>query len=318
MGSTLRGVIKAPVRGYHWRERLIVAAFLSVALAAQTPLDLISRRITEQRLCLADLRNYSYTIVFPRHEEESRYSGKSEYLYSIVAPNGRSLFASRRELDRRGNVSDTLIRRELRTSGAGPEEILPVPFTALFQFAVSLNERFMVIAGRLQGPTIAKDKRDGIFVLNRSTGSVHPLAPYASRTQDIRSFNVSDAGDLVIYEDKEAVMIFTGSDGHLTLTDHHAGKLPVLMPDGRGYVYSDRGQLILNDGKAKRKLLSSPNVVGAIRVSPGAQFLAFGIDLFGDLSSTELRICELKALACVDGPKYSDWIAGRETFWVRR
>jgi hypothetical protein len=256
--------------------------------------------------------------VLPKPEAEARYSGRSEYLYSLVSPSGRSLFASRREFDRRGNVFDTLIRRGLEKSGATTEEILPVPFTALFQFAVSPNERFMVIAGRLQDPSVEKDKRDGIFLVTRNTGSVHPIAPYPSLSQDFRSFNVSDAGDRVIYEDKETVMIFTGSDGHLTLTDHHAGKLPVLMPDGRGYIYSDRGQLILNDGKAKRELLRIPNVVGAIRISPDAQFMAFGVDPSGNLASTELKICELKTLACTDGRTYTDWIAGQETFWLKR
>jgi hypothetical protein len=90
------------------------------------------------------------------------------------------------------------------------------------------------------------------------------------------------------------------------------------MPDGQGFVYADRTELILNTGESRRELLSAPNVVGSIRVSPDSAFVAFGIDLFGDLSSTQLRICDLKTLACVDGPKYSDWIAARETFWVRQ
>jgi hypothetical protein len=306
------------MRKYQLTRRLIVAALTSAAIVAQTPLDRIASRITEQRLCLVKLENYSYTILFPRREKEVRYSGKSEYLYSIVSPSGRSLFAVRREFSRRGDQFDTLIRRELQASQPGPEEIVPAPFSSLFQFAVSPNERFMVIAGRLAEPDVAKDKRDGIFLLNRTAGSVHPIAPYASLSRDIRSFNVSDAGDTVIYEDNETVMIFTGLGGHLTLTDHHAGKLPVLMPDGQEYVYSDRGQLISNKGKARRELLSISNVVGAIRISPDGQFMAFGVDPLGNLASTELKICELKTLACVNGPTYTESIAGREAFWLKR
>jgi hypothetical protein len=74
----------------------------------------------------------------------------------------------------------------------------------------------------------------------------------------------------------------------------------------------------LKDQKASRTLLSVRNVVGGIRVSPDAQFVAFGIDLSGDLSTSQLNVCELSTQSCVAGPKYTDFIAGRETFWIKR
>ena len=297
---------------------MIIAPLIAAAVAAQTPLSPIARRIDEQRLRLADLRNYSYRIVFPKPEDAVRYSGKSEYLYSIVSPNGRSLYAIRREFNGRGVPLDTLIRRDLHAAQPGSEETVSAPFSNLNQFAVSPNEKFMVIAGRLAEPSVEKDKRDGVFLLDRSTGAIHTIAPYASLSQDTGSFNVSDAGDRVIYENNGTVMIFKAVGGRLALTDRHAGHLPALMPDGRGYIYSDRGQLILNDGKARRALLSIPNVVGAIRISPDNQFLAFGVEPFGNLGSTRLKICDLNTSVCIDGPMYSEWIAGRETFWIER
>ena len=157
---------------------LVAAVIITLMASGQTSRG-ISSRLIEHRLCLADLRNHWYTIVFPKAAERARYSGESEYLFSIVSPNGRSLFAIRRGFNARGNFRDTLIKRELTPSGAGPEQVIPVPFIVLFQFAVSSNERFMVVAGRLEDPTLEKGYRDGIFVLDRSTDGVHPIAPYA-------------------------------------------------------------------------------------------------------------------------------------------
>ncbi len=295
----------------------LLGATLALAAFAQTPRGMGSR-LMQDRLCLADFRNHWYTIVFPKPADRSKYSGESEYLYSIVSPNGRSLFASRREFSARGTVRDTLIRRELTSAGAGPEETISVPFTALFQFAVSPNERFFVIAGRLQDTNVDKEKRDAIFVLDRKTGALDRIALYASLGQDVRSLNVGDKGDLVIYEDKGAVLTFTGAGGNRRLASRHSGRFPALMPDGGGYIYAESAQLILDEGETKRDLWSVPNLVGAIRVSPDSHFIAFGIDLFGDLSSTQLRVCELKTRGCENGPKYADWIAARETFWIQQ
>lgn len=311
----MREAINTSGQKPHWLLGLIVAA-LAYVLAAQIQSGSVTNHLIERQLCLADLRNHGYRIVFPKAEGITSYPGRSEYLYSIISPSGRSLFGVRRDFDQRGIPLDTLVRRELQKSGPGPEEIVSVPFDNVFQCAVSPNERFIVIAGRRQG--LPKEKRDGIFLYSRTDKRGQYLGPYASRGEDVRSINVSDIGDLVIYEDKETVLIFGEKNGELTLIDRHAGKLPVLMPDGRGYIYSDGGQLILNESKTKHGLLSAPNLVGAIRVSPDSQFIAFGMDLFHNLSSTQLRICEVKTRVCIDGPKYSDWIAGRETFWIKR
>ncbi len=287
-------------------------------LGVPDPSLALLRQIRESHLVLADLRNYWYTIVFPKRRERIRYGGKSEYLYSLISPTGRSLFASRRQFDPTGRVFDTLIKREVTPTGPSPEEIIPTPFIVLFQFAVSSNERFIVVAGRLQDSTIGEDQRDGIFLWDRMGSSVRPLASYESRSQDIRSFNVDDAGDEIIYEDNATVMVLKGSNGHLVLTDHHAGKFPVLIPDRHAYMYSDLGKLILNDGEKSHELLDVSNLVGAIRVSPDARFVAFGLDPAGNLGLTQLRICELKTLACVNGPEYNDWIAARETYWIKQ
>jgi len=297
---------------------LMVFAATYFVVVAQGPKALILQRIKAQRLVLADLRNYWYTTEFPEQKERTKYSGQSEYLYSVVSPNGRSMFATRRQFDTRGYVFDTLIRRELKPSGPASEEIVPVPFAVLFQFAVSSNERFMVIAGRPKDSGTEGDERDGLFLLDRTDVSVRPVAPYEALSQGVRSLNVNDLGDRVIYEDNGTVMVFAGVDGLLRLADHHAGTLPVLMPDQRGYIYSFRGQLILKDGQKRHELLNASDVVGAIRVSPDGQFIAFGVDLFHNLNLTRLTICDLKERTCMEGPKYSDWIAGRETYWIKQ
>lgn len=315
MRSELREAIKASAGENKWRRRLIVVALSHLVLAGQT--QMISR-IIERRLCLANLQNYSYTIVFPKLKGEARYSGKSGYLYSVVSPNGRSLFAVRREFDSSGRRQlDTLIRREVSPAGMGPEEVISTPFDNVFQCAPSQNEKFIAIAGRPRRNSTAKDTEDGVFLFDRDRGSIQYLAPYNNRSEDIHSLNVNDHGDLVLYEDKGTILTFATPSGQPTLINRHPGRLPVLLPEGQGYIYSDRGQLILADGTTKHQLFSAPNVVGGIRLSPDAHFVAFGVDLSGDLSSSQLKVCELNTLACVDGPKYSDWIAGRETFWIK-
>jgi hypothetical protein len=208
---------------------------------------------------------------------------------------------------------DILIRRSLEGAG-GDEEIVSSPLVNIFRCAISTNERFMIIAGRLKDPAVS-EPRDGIFLLDRSDGRVQYVAPFpnAGLNEDIRSLNVSDQGN-VVYEDDGTIATFVG-EKRLTLAKRHAGKFPTLMPDGQAYLYADRGRLVLNDRKADRELLRIPEIVGAIRVSPDGNFVAFGVESGGD---TQLRICELCTQNCVDGPKYYDWIAGRETFWIKR
>ncbi len=311
----MREAIRRPLRRYQlllW----LVPAFSSLITSAQTPPD-IPNRLVEQRLCLADLRNEWYTVIFPQTENRTRYSGKSEYLYSVVSPSGRSLFAVRRQFDQPGRHQfDTLIRRELQKYGAGPEEIISIPFENVFQFAVSPNEKLMVIAGRLRDTSSPKENRDGIFFLNRNTGDLRQIAPYASLSEQIRSFNVGDQG-LVVYEDNGTIMAFAGSKALAKLVEYRRGQLPALLPDGQSYVYTTGGLLMLDNGKSKLEVLSAPGVIGAIRVSPDGNFIAFGVGVERD-GETQLRVCELRTKACVDGPRYSEWIAGRETFWIKR
>jgi len=294
----------------------LIATLLSLVANAQTVPD-IPHQLVEQRLCLGDLRNEWFTVIFPRAEENTNYSGHSEYLYSVVAPNGRSLFAVRRQFDASGfHQFDTLIRRELRSSDASSEEIIFVPFEALSQFAVSPNERLMVIAGRFREPNAPGKKQDGIFLLDRETGNVQPIASYDSLSVQIRSFNVSDHG-AVIYEDDGAIVTFERLEGRTNRVERHPGRLPALMPNGQGYFYANAESLILDDGKSKREILHATHVIGAIRVSPDASFVAFGVGVEQD-GETQLRVCDLRTKACVNGPRYVDWIAGRETFWIQR
>jgi hypothetical protein len=184
-----------------------------------------------------------------------------------------------------------------------------------FQFAVSPNETFMLIGGRLKNAP--KDQADGLFLLNMKRGGIEFVAPYprAGLNEDIRSLNVSDRGDVILYEDGGAVLIYTRPRTSLALTERHSGHFPALMPDGESYVYADRGWLILSNSREKRELIRAPTVVGAIRISPDGGFAAFGV---GSIEYSHLRICELDAIACVDGPEYTEWIAGRETFWLKK
>ena len=68
------------------------------------------------------------------------------------------------------------------------------------------------------------------------------------------------------------------------------------------------------DSQGKHDISGSPGVVGGIRVSPDGKFLAFGEGFSG---YTRLRICELGTRTCQEGPTYTEWIAGRETFWIK-
>ena len=89
------------------------------------------------------------------------------------------------------------------------------------------------------------------------------------------------------------------------------------MPNGKGYFYANDESLLWDNGKSKREILSATHVIGAIRVSPDANFVAFGVGVERD-GETQLRVCDLRTKACVNDPRYVDWIAGRETFWIKR
>jgi len=271
-------------------------------------------------MCLVDLRSDGYRISFPK-EEHNRVSSNDryDYIYSVVAPNGRSVFAVRRIYDSGlpSLIEDILVRRPLITGTVGPEEIVNTPFVNIFQFSVSSNEEYLVIAGRLRHAT--EGNRDAIFLFKRNDGTSKYVAPYASLSENIRSLNVAERGDLVIFENRGIVTKFEASGGPLVLAEQHPGQFPTLIPHEHRYLYVDRGWLMADDGKGgKRELIRAPSVVGAIRVSPDGRFIAFGEDLFGDSRLTRLRICEIDSKNCADGPDYLEWIAGRETFWIER
>jgi hypothetical protein len=213
-------------------------------------------------------------------------------------------------------VRDTLTRRDLGPDGPSGEKTISTPFSVFFQFAASSNERFLIVAGRLDSSNVTREERDGIFLLDLDSGHFDRVAPYASLGQDTRCLNVDDSGKMIVFEDNKTVVLFRKKDGKFILSAHHPGQFPALFPADGHYLYWDRGLLLLSEVEAPRELISLKNVVGAIRVSPDSEFVAFGIDVYGDLSSSKLRICDLKTLECVDGPLYDDFIAGRETFWI--
>jgi hypothetical protein len=212
-----------------------------------------------------------------------------------------------------------LIKRTLDGPG-GSEEIVSSHFKIVQQCAVSQNETFALIAGRLKDAGPEQSNSDGIFLLNRSNGIIEYVAPFenAGLNESTRSLNVGDRGDLVVYEESGAIVRLTRMRGCFSATERHPGQLPALMPSGEAYVYVDHDRLIWSDGKVQRDLMRVRNVVGGVRVSPDGHFVAFGVDASGPATSRHLEICELNAKACVAGPAYDEWIPGRETFWIRR
>jgi hypothetical protein len=265
---------------------------------------------------VVDLRNDLYQIVLPNEgQDHFEYGNGTSYVYSIIAPSGQSLFAVKRAFNAPGTLlEDKLVRRTIGRHGAGPEEVVPTPFGNFLQYAISFNENFLVVAGRLKDAP--EEKRDAIFLFNRKAGSALSITPYPSRTEDMRSLSVSDQGDRVVYEDhgivKVVAILKTGSK----LLESHPGQFPVLAPEGHAYIYTYGGWLIRKSGKVTHQLLRASNVVGAIRISPDDRFVFFGVDLFGDLSNSQLTVCALDSRACTAGPQYTDWVAGRETFWL--
>jgi hypothetical protein len=277
----------------------------------------ILRTVRENHMYLVDLRNWGYRIAFPQ-EGGTRTDYDADYLYSFVAPSGRALFAVRRTFDGRNPPEDTLIRRTLTGSSVGPEEILSSPFQNVFSGAASPSEKYMLIVGRSREPsTLPWASRDGVYLWDRSTNAVGRVAaaPNAGLTEDFKSLNVNDRGDIIVYEDRGEVKRLAASGSQLTQTEQYSGRFPTLMPDGKSYLYWDHGWLMMSDANGKHEVLPVENMVGGLRVSPAGGLVAFGVDSRGGSS---LRICEIKTKTCLDGPVYVDWIAGRETFWIRR
>ncbi|HVP00541.1 MAG TPA: hypothetical protein VMT15_20855 [Bryobacteraceae bacterium] len=300
------------------RPIVFVAVLILLFVNAQTPPNRIVQILLEHKLGVADLRNEWLAIVFPEQlRSRIEYQRpESEYVYSIIAPTGRALFAVRRTFYQSSPPKDTLLRRVIGAS-IGREEVIPIPFVAIFQCAASPNEKLILIAGRLSE---GSDKRDGIFLVQRGDGKAEFVAPYVGGglNESIRSLNVNDQGDMIVYEDGGSIVEFAGPRGHWTVGARSAGRFPALMPDGRTYVYSDNGWLIENVGKERHRLFRLPEITGAIRASPDGGLIEFGTRSPRKSSITQLRICELRSGDCVDGPKYSEWIAGREAFWIQR
>lgn len=300
------------------RPMVFVAVLIFMLVNAQTPPNRIVQILLEHKLGVADLRNEWLAIVFPE-QLRSRIDYKrpeSEYVYSVIAPTGGALFAVRRTFYQSSPPKDTLVRRAIGAS-IGREEVIAVPFAAIFQCAVSPNEASLLIAGRFaDGPA----KRDGIFLVQRGDSKAKFVAPYAGAglNESIGSLNVNDRGDVIVYEDGGSIVELAGPGGRWTVSARRAGRFPALMPDGRTYVYSDNGWLIENVGKKGHRLFRLPELVGAIRASPDGELIIFGTRTPKESSLTQLRVCELRSGDCVDGPKYSERIAGRETFWIQR
>jgi hypothetical protein len=291
------------------------ALFAWLGVNAQHPALHIIRALRARHICLVDLRNHGYQIAFPTESvgRVAYKNPKAEYLYSVIAPSGRSLFGFTRSFYGSTPPTDALVRRALGES-VGPEENIATPLSNFFQFAMSPNERFMYVGGSKR----SEDGRtDGLFLLDRESGGIEFIAPYpgAGLNENIRSLNVSDRGDILLYEDGGTVLEYTRSELRVTLAERHSGQFPALMPDGKSYVYADHGWLMLSTGREKREVIRAPTVIGAIRISPDGRFAAFGT---GSIEYSHLRVCELDRSMCVDGPGYDERIAGRETFWLRQ
>jgi hypothetical protein len=156
--------------------------------------------------------------------------------------------------------------------------------------------------------------------LNRRDFSIEYVAPFenAALNESVRSLNVADRGDMVLYEQSGLVVRMARVQGHFVSARHDTGRFPTLMPSEKAYVYIDHGWLVWSDGNVKRELLRVPKVIGGVRVSPDGRFVAFGVDASAPAGLTHLRICELNSGTCVQGPAYDEWLPGRETFWIRK
>ncbi len=199
-------------------------------------------------------------------------------------------------------------------------------FRIIQDFAISPSERLAVVGGRIEHAN-HDGRTDGIFLMDIRSGTITWAAPYLVGATPgvafgtlVRCLNVSDRGTL-LYEDNGVIVpIDWGQDG-ITSGDRPAGRFPVLMPDGSGYVYYDGVRILWTDRKIKRALQRVSEVVGGIRVSPDGRFFAFGQSMAAPPMSefrSRLKICDFESLTCLDGPKYFEFTAGQATFWVER
>jgi hypothetical protein len=172
----------------------------------------------------------------------------------------------------------------------------------------------MIAAARMKGMREAKDRSDGIYFMDRR-GDLLRLADYpdSARNDSIRSLNVNDDGDMVIYEQTDTVVRYSkGVDGRFTLTERHPGRLPVLLPTSGAYLYADHGQIVRGNGGSKTDLLPAPKVGSLLRVSPDGKWVFFDTEIVDNY--LRWQMCNLESRACFDGPGVID---GR-TFWIKR
>lgn len=294
---------------------------IMVLLAAQTGVDQIAEALRGKGLELIDLRNDGYSIAFPPSNNSwVRYPGVDvEYIYSTIAPDGLSLFAMKREFGPVGLPRDTVLRRTLHDD-VGPEELVLTPFANVFRWGVSQDERLMIIAGRLKDRGPGDPKRDGLFLLRRATGEAEYVAPWekGGLNSSVRSLNVSNRGELVVYEDGGTIVTLRRLNGAFKADMRHPGQLPALMADGNAYVFAQHGSIVWSDGRTSKDILPARNVMGGIRPSPGGDFIAFGTSSDEHKAAPHLDVCEVASKTCVAGPNYDDWVPGRETYWVKR
>ena len=297
----------------------ICLVWLFVAAGGPTVVDL-AETLQEAGLSLVDLRNSGLLITFPsRNGGWVAYQGTDvEYVYSIVAPDGLSLFAVKRQFNGAAFV-DTIIRRSLGRL-IGMEEVVVTPFANVFQCAISLNERYLLVAGRLKDPGVPEQERDGIFLFDRRSEGLQFVAPWvdAGMNSSVRSLNVDNRGETVIYEDAGFVVKLVHAHGRFREALRNPGHFPAMLPGQSAYVFADHDWIVGADGQARRGLLRKAGVLGGIRPSPDAKFLAFGVQSDQHTTAPHLDVCELASRRCVAGPKYDEWIPGRETYWMRR
>jgi len=267
-------------------------------------------------LSLVELRSSSLTQMFPSGGKQIYYVGRAGYVMSVISPDGKWMYGVRRQHDLHSSsiAIDTLVRRGFTPSGPGEEEVLDSPFVNIVDLGVSRKGTMMLIVGRPQ--SAGRGSGDGIFLYNRGSHDLSFIEGLSLSDNEVSALNVNEDGSMLLYQEGKFVKTVIRSNGRVTFSGSHAGRFPVLMPDGQSYIYENSGKIILRRRSESRTLIAQERVVGGIRLSPDARFIAFGIDLYGNLGDTQLSICDVATPLCVRGPVYVDRIAGRATYWA--
>jgi hypothetical protein len=298
---------------------IIVACWLELQLAARLS---ITRAIRNAGVYLGTFNSYGYGVPFPPEEGPPRrlkgYPEGSEALGALVAPNGRSLFYIKQVYSKGPFLLRHFLMRRPLHGSVGAEELIASSFIIQY-FAVSLSERLVVFAGRVRDDAQPNGGPGGIVLWNRDTNRIELVAPFEMPTDGlVGSFNVSDRGD-VLYEDHSKIVKVTGVGTPQVRRDERPGQFPVLMPDGKAYLYVDHGVLIRNRSGERRELIRVGQIVNGLRLSADGDLVAFGVLKRCFLEScSRLRICELTGGWCEDGPDGFLEYAGRDAFWVKR